>query len=205
MSRFTAIHTKTTLFFAGVLAVALLSVCLAHLISGKVQAASAWTLLQRDEPGYVVVMRHALAPGTGDPPGFKLGDCTTQRNLSAKGREQAVQIGKAFRSRKVRIARVLSSQWCRCLDTARLMNLGKVESFPALNSFFNASSREAKQTAEVRRFIVKNRSTRGVTVMVTHQVNITGLTGIVPQSGESVVLRSNNKGEVKVVGRLLDL
>lgn len=203
MSRSTATPPRITFFVAGVLASALI-VCFTQLnFSGKAQAASAWTLLQRDEPGYVVVMRHALAPGTGDPPAFKLGDCTTQRNLSTKGREQAVQIGKAFRSRKIKIARVLSSQWCRCLDTARLMALGKVESFPALNSFFNASSREAKQTAEVRRFIVKNRNTRGVTVMVTHQVNITGLTGIVPQSGESVVLRSNNKGQVKVVGRLL--
>lgn len=171
----------------------------------QAETPSAWTLLQRGEPGYVVMMRHALAPGTGDPTFFRLGDCSTQRNLSALGRSQAVQIGKACRRLKIRITRVLSSQWCRCKDTARLMNLGSVESFPALNSFFNASSREAKQTAEVRRFIVNNRNTQGVIIMVTHQVNITGLTGIMPQSGESVVLRANEQGQVEVVGRLLAL
>lgn len=171
----------------------------------QAQPPSVWTLLQRNERGYVVMMRHALAPGTGDPASFKLGDCSTQRNLSDVGRKQAVQIGKAFHSRNIRIARVLSSQWCRCLDTARLMNLAKVEPFNALNSFFNAPSSEAKQTAEVRRFILNNRNTQGVTVMVTHQVNITGLTGIVPQSGESVVLKANEQGQVEVVGRLVAL
>ena len=171
----------------------------------QAQPPSVWALLQRNEPGYVVMMRHALAPGTGDPASFKLGDCSTQRNLSNVGREQAAQIGKAFHSRNIRIARVLSSQWCRCLDTARLMNLAKVEPFEPLNSFFNAPSREAKQTADVRRFILSNRNTQGVTVMVTHQVNITGLTGIVPQSGESVVLKANEQGQVEVVGRLVAL
>ena len=171
----------------------------------QAQPESAWALLQRGDPGYVVMMRHALAPGTGDPANFKLGDCTTQRNLSSEGREQAVRIGKAFRSRNIRISRVLSSQWCRCKDTAKLMNLGKVEAFAALNSFFNASSREGGQTAEVRRFILNNRDIPGVTIVVTHQVNITGLTGIVPQAGESVVLRANEQGQVEVVGRLLAL
>ena len=171
----------------------------------QAQPPSVWALLQRNEPGYVVMMRHALAPGTGDPASFKLGDCSTQRNVSNVGREQAAQIGKAFHSRNIRIARVLSSQWCRCLDTARLMNLAKVEPFEPLNSFFNAPSREAKQTADVRRFILSNRNTQGVTVMVTHQVNITGLTGIVPQSGESVVLKANEQGQVEVVGRLVAL
>lgn len=121
------------------------------------------------------------------------------------GREQGVRIGKAFRSRKIRIVRVLSSQWCRCKDTARLMNLGKVESFPALNSFFNDRSREAEQTTKVRCFIVNNRNTQGVTIMVIHQVNITRLTNVVPQQGESVVLRVNEQGQVEVVGRLLAL
>ena len=162
-------------------------------------------VLERDEVGLVqrvVMMRHALAPGTGDPPSFKLGDCSTQRNLSAEGRKQAVQLGKEFRDRNIRIARVLSSQWCRCLDTAKLMDLGKVEPFPALNSFFQNPSMEAKQTAAVRQFIINNRNTQGVIVMVTHQVNITALTGVVPQSGESVVLRASEQGQVEVVGRL---
>lgn len=199
------IRIKLVSLIVAVSAIALLlTTCVARPSSdvSQAQSPSAWALLQLDAPGYVVMMRHTLAPGTGDPAAFRLDDCTTQRNLSTEGREQAVRIGKAFRSRKIRIARVLSSQWCRCLDTARLMNLGRVEPFPALNSFFNASSREARQSAEVRRFIVNNRNTQGVTIMVTHQVNITGLTGIVPQSGESVVLRSNDQGQVKVLGQL---
>ena len=196
-----------SLFIAASAVALLVNACIARSSSSVSQAQpeSAWALLQRGDLGYVVMMRHALAPGTGDPADFKLEDCTTQRNLSSEGREQAVRIGKAFRSRKIRIARVLSSQWCRCKDTARLMNLGKVEVFAALNSFFNASSRESGQTAEVRRFILSNRNIPGAIIMVTHQVNITGLTGIVPQEGESVVLRANKQGQVEVVGRLLAL
>lgn len=198
------IPISLTLPIVGAIAIALLVACLARPSLNEVsqaQTPSAWTLLQRGGSGYVVMMRHALAPGTGDPASFRLGDCTTQRNLSALGREQAVRIGNAFRSRNIRIARVLSSQWCRCKDTARLMNLGEVEPFLALNSFFNDRSTEARQIAEVRRFIASNRNTQGVTIMVTHQVNITGVTGIVPQQGESVVLRANEQGQVEVVGQ----
>ena len=192
------------LLVAGTLAIALLVICFAQfsLNASQVKSSSAWASLQQGKPGYVVLMRHALAPGTGDPPSFKLEDCSTQRNLSTEGRKQAVQLGKEFRDRNIRVARVLSSQWCRCLDTAKLMNLGKVDPFPALNSFFQNPSMEAKQTAEVRRFIVNNRNTQGALVMVTHQVNITALTGVVPQSGESVVLRASEQGQVEVVGRL---
>lgn len=89
-----------------------------------------WTQM-REKTGYVVLLRHAqTVPGTGDRPGFKLDDCATQRNLSEEGREQARQIGKAFRDRRIPINRVLSSQYCRCLDTARLLNLGEVNPSP---------------------------------------------------------------------------
>ena len=199
------IHFRSVPLILAVSAIALLvTACVARLSSNVSQAQpeSAWVLLQQGDPGYVVMMRHALAPGTGDPAEFKLGDCATQRNLSSEGREQAARIGKAFLRRNIRIARVLSSQWCRCLDTARLMNLGRVEAFAALNSFFNASNRDVGQTASVRRFILNNRNIPGVTIMVTHQVNITGLTGIVPQAGESVVLKANKQGQLEVVGRL---
>lgn len=198
------ISINLTLPVAGVVAIALLVICLAQfsLNASQAKSPSAWASLQQGKPGYVVMIRHALAPGTGDPPDFKLGDCSTQRNLSAKGREQAVQLGKEFRDRNIRIAKVLSSQWCRCLDTAKLMNLGKVEPFPALNSFFQNPKMEARQTAEIRKFIISNRNTQGAIIMVTHQVNITALTGIVPQSGESVVLRASEQGQVGVVGRL---
>ncbi len=161
-----------------------------------------WSLLQRGESGYIVMMRHAFAPGTGDPPNFRLEDCSTQRNLSAEGRAQAVRMGEAFRRRNIQVARILSSQWCRCLETARLMNLGTVEAFPPINSFFSQARKEAAQTTEVRKFIADNRNTKGAIVMITHQVNITAVTDVVPQSGESVVLRANQQGQVELVGRI---
>ncbi len=163
-------------------------------------SSATWSLLQQGDRGYVVMMRHALAPGTGDPPNFRLEDCSTQRNLSAQGRAQARRIGEAFRRRGVKVARVLSSQWCRCLETARLMNLGAVEPFAPLNSFFRDRSAQTRQTTEVREFIAANRNTFGAIILVTHQVNITALTDIVPQSGESVVLRANEQDQVEVIG-----
>ncbi len=166
------------------------------------QTQAGWQLLQRGETGLVVAMRHAIAPGTGDPANFKLGDCSTQRNLSAQGRTQAQQIGAEFRNRNIKIARVLSSQWCRCLETAKLINLGKVEPLRALNSFFSDSSQEARQTATIRKLIVDNRNTKGAVIMVTHQVNITAITNIVPQSGEAVILKSDGQGKIKIVGRI---
>lgn len=170
----------------------------------QAQPASGWALLQQGKPGYVVLMRHALAPGVGDPASFRLNDCSTQRNLSAAGRSQAKRIGEAFRRYNVRVSRVLSSQWCRCLETARLLNLGPVEAFAPLNSFFQDRSTEAKQTAQVRRLIVNHRKQAGVLILVTHQVNITALTGVVPQSGESIVLQANDRGQVRLLGSLPD-
>ena len=161
-----------------------------------------WSKLQRGESGYVVMMRHTLAPGIGDPPNFRLSDCSTQRNLSAEGRAQAVRMGEAFRRRNIRVAKILSSQWCRCLETANLMNLGPVEPFEALNSFFSQPRTESKQTAQVRRFIIDNRDTQGVIVLITHQVNITAVTDFVPQSGESVVLRASQHDQVELVDRI---
>ncbi|MEM6713533.1 MAG: histidine phosphatase family protein [Cyanobacteria bacterium P01_C01_bin.147] len=149
-----------------------------------------WEQLQ--EPGdtlYVVLIRHALAPGTGDPTNFQLTDCTTQRNLSAAGRSQAQQIGQAFHDRHVVVQQVLSSQWCRCLETAELMDVGTVEPYPPLNSFFRDRSTAEAQITAVKQYLLSQADHPGVTIMVTHQVNITGLTDIVPQSGEAVVLQ----------------
>ncbi|MBM0742045.1 histidine phosphatase family protein [Phormidium sp. CLA17] len=163
---------------------------------------AAWKLLQQAKPGYVVLMRHAEAPGTGDPANFQLKDCSTQRNLSASGRAQAAKIGQAFRDRAIPIAKIFSSQWCRCLDTARLLNLGAVEPFPALNSFFQNSNREPRQTATIRQWIKNKSSQKGVSILVTHQVNITALTNIFPRQGELIVLNTTADGTIKVVGRI---
>ncbi|WP_218776777.1 histidine phosphatase family protein [Nostoc sp. T09] len=164
--------------------------------------AQIWSRLRQGR-GYVVIMRHALAPGIGDPPDFRLNDCSTQRNLSNEGRKQAIRIGKAFRSRKIQVSRVLSSQWCRCLETAKLMNLRKVEPFPTLNSFFSNYKTQSQQTAQLRQFILNNRNTPGVIVMITHEINITTLTSdIYPKSGDSVVLRAKEQNKIEVVGQI---
>lgn len=163
--------------------------------------AEIWSQL-RQGSGYVILFRHALAPGTGDPANFRLDDCATQRNLSAEGRQQAVRLGDQLRQQRIPVARVLSSQWCRCLETARLMDVGEVEPFPVLNSFFQDRSTEAAQTEQLRQLILDNRETKGVTVMVTHQVNIAAISDIVPQSGAGVVMRASNSDRLELIGQL---
>jgi phosphohistidine phosphatase SixA len=146
--------------------------------------------LQRpEETLYVLLLRHALAPGTGDPAAFRLDDCSTQRNLSEEGRDQARRIGQSLRDRGVTVRQVLSSQWCRCLETAELMAVGEVEPLPALNSFFGDRSTAGAQTAAVQDYLLTEADRPGVIIMVTHQVNITALTEIVPRSGEAVLLQ----------------
>ncbi len=162
-------------------------------------ADSLWTALKQG--GHIALMRHALAPGTGDPAVFRLENCSTQRNLSEEGREQARRIGQAFRERNIAIARVLSSRWCRCLETARLLDLGPVEPFPVLDSFFRRRDKGPQQTAALREFLAAQGSGPSL-VLVTHQVNITALTDIFPRSGEMVVIRPLPEGNLTVLGRL---
>jgi phosphohistidine phosphatase SixA len=155
--------------------------------------------------GHVALMRHALAPGTGDPEHFRLDDCSTQRNLDQTGREQARRTGQAFRERGVEIGRVLSSQWCRCLETAELLALGEVKPFPPLNSFFGARERAQDQTEAVRALLAQADAEGPSLVMVTHQVNITALTGVSPGSGEIVVLRLGGPDIFETIGVLAAL
>jgi len=164
-------------------------------------ASPAWSLELRD--GDVVLYRHALAPGGGDPPGFKAGDCSTQRNLSDAGREQARRIGVALRERlgALPVAAVWASPWCRTLDTARLAFPGQaVQPQAAFASFFEQPEREAASLADARAQLAAWRGP-GVLVVVTHQVNVTGLSGIYPASGEGVALRWA-QGVPRVLGRL---
>jgi broad specificity phosphatase PhoE len=158
-----------------------------------------WDLLRSG--GQVVVMRHASTePGVGDPPGFRLEDCQTQRNLSAAGREEARRLGQAFRARSIPIGQVLSSRWCRCLETARLA-FGTVEPWAPLDSFFNDRSRADAQTQAVRELIAE-RPPGGNLILVSHQVNITALTQLFPAPGEMIVLTPLGNGEFRVAGRL---
>ena len=163
------------------------------------EAAGVWQSLQQN--GHVALLRHAIAPGTGDPPEFTLRDCTTQRNLSATGRRQAAAIGERFRENGIPVAQIFSSQWCRCLGTARLLELGPVLELPLLNSFFRHFERRQPQTAELKAWLAAQ-DLAGPTVLVTHQVNITALTGVYPASGELVVIEVGERGEIRVVGTL---
>ena len=140
----------------------------------------------------VLLMRHATAPGVGDPDRFKLGDCGSQRNLSTQGRAQAERIGTALRSAGLGTLGVWTSPWCRCQDTARLLGLAAPQVVPALGSFFQGYTEESVQTAATMNLLTQ--APAGPLLLVTHQVNITALTqgAVYPRSGELVaVLRKN--------------
>ena len=154
--------------------------------------------------GVALLMRHATAPGNYDPEGFRIGDCSTQRNLSAEGREEARRIGAHLKSLGLAPGQVLTSQWCRCRDTAALA-FGGARDWPALNSFARAHESEARQVAEVLARIAEIKPGDKPLVLVTHQVMITAVSGIFPQSGEVVVVapaRKDGKASVTVLGSL---
>ncbi len=159
-----------------------------------------WALLRAG--GQVVMIRHAATdPGVGDPPGFRLDDCATKRNLSAAGREEARRLGAALRVRGVPIGRVLSSQWCRCLETARLA-FGTLEPWPPLDSFFDDRGRQPTQTEAVRT-LVAGPPDDGNLILITHQVNIAALTGIQVSPGEIIVVSPTGNGTFRIAGRLM--
>ncbi|MFK7889471.1 MAG: histidine phosphatase family protein [Granulosicoccus sp.] len=148
---------------------------------------SAWQLLQTGEA--VAIMRHALAPGGGDPAGFSLDDCATQRNLSDEGRKQATDAGELLRSKGISAAQVLTSQWCRCEETARLLDVGTVTPAPMLNSFFQNRSTAEEQTQQLIEALQNWAKAPGtVRVLVTHQVNISALTSEFARSGEILIV-----------------
>ena len=152
----------------------------------------AWNLSQ--EGNKIILIRHALAPGGGDPAGFKIDDCNTQRNLSKKGINQSKKIGKLFKKNKVPIDKVLSSQWCRCKDTAKYA-FGGYKEFTALNSTFQSpyDKNEGKQLEELYSFVKKWNGKGKNLVLITHYSIITAVTNAVPSSGEIVVADKNFK------------
>ena len=150
---------------------------------------------------HVALMRHALAPGTGDPQNFRLGDCSTQRNLSPEGRSQAARIGTRLKQAGITEADVFTSQWCRCEETAELLGLGHPAPLPALNSFFRDYSRKAPQTEALSAWLADQPLAKPL-ILVTHQVNITAFSGIYPSSGEVVLMRKNADGGFDVAGSI---
>ena len=160
-------------------------------------------LIQQMRAGEVVLMiRHALAPGIGDPDDFKLDDCSTQRNLNEQGRAQARAIGEWLRFRGIDNVKLYSSQWCRCLETARLMNLGPVTPLPALNSFFERPEDREPNLAALRNFILDNTKPGELIIMVTHQVTISGITGKWTDSGHGKLVRPDPTGSIELFGEL---
>ena len=178
---------------------------LLFLLSGSASAqakgdeAALWRSLASGN--HFALLRHAIAPGTGDPENFTITDCTTQRNLSDRGRRQAVEIGNRFRTAGITAARVYSSQWCRCLETAELLALGEVHELPVLNSFFQRYADQEEQTNGLRQWLLEQDMTSPL-VLVTHQVNITALTGIYPRSGELVLVTREQNGDFSVAGTI---
>lgn len=153
--------------------------------------------------GHVAIMRHATAPGTGDPQNFKLDDCATQRNLSEAGRAEARAIGDRFRAEGVKVGKVVTSQWCRARDTATLLGLGPVTEDARINSFFDSPDRASGLSAAAASTAALAETPRSgpVTVFVTHQVNVTAATGVYPASGEIVVAKPTDAG-LEVLGSI---
>lgn len=162
--------------------------------------AAAWDALRAG--GHVALMRHTDAPGgTGDPPGFKLDDCATQRNLSAEGRADAAAIGARVKGEGAAFERVLSSPWCRCLDTAKLMDVGPVEAEQTFSNAFVLSEQRDALTAGARAIVQAWRGP-GTLLVVTHGANIRALIGTSPAQGEIVVVRAGPGGSIEPVGRI---
>lgn len=175
----------------------LLTLCCA---SPATAETAAWDALRA--PGAVAVMRHAYAPGTGDPPGFTLGDCSTQRDLDGRGRAQARAVGDAFRDAGVDFDLILTSRWCRARHTAEEIGMAPIEEFAALDSFFDDRSTAGAQTAAVRARLASTDRDRRL-LIVTHQVNISALTGRGTRSGEVVVIRVAADGSIAPLGSIM--
>ena len=146
---------------------------------------------------HVLLMRHADAPGYGDPAGYVISQCATQRNLGEYGKKQAKAIGAWLSNQGIQKAEVFSSPWCRCVDTASLLNKGPVKIEPSLGSFFDDMSLEKKQTKALEAFIKNElaKQPKAPLILVTHHVNIQAYTGKVVGVGDMVLVKVNKSGE----------
>jgi phosphohistidine phosphatase SixA len=161
-----------------------------------------WDELQGTNPkGYVLLLRHTIAPGVGDPENFKLNDCSTQRKLSQVGRDDAKAVGDWLKRRDIKISRVESSRWCRAKQTAQLLGIGKVRLNSNLDSLFDSQDpAKAIQTVRVKKQIVDWRNKSGLLVLVGHFINIGAVAGVGVGSGEGVLVKADSKGRITVVG-----
>ena len=194
----TAVRARTSrMLFAATALIALLA---APTISTA--QTDAWALLR--QPGHVAFMRHSDAPGFGgygDPPGFKLEDCATQRNLSEEGRAHARRTGEAFRKLGVVFDRVLSSPWCRCKETALLAIGREAEVFAPLSNLVGRGEHRDAQVKALKAYLAGLDGNTRV-LFITHGIVINALTGVSPASGEMVIVKPGSGGEPNVVARL---
>ena len=168
------------------------------LLVTEVTARSEIVTVKKSISANIVFLRHALAPGVGDPLGFIKEDCSTQRNLNNEGRLQARLIGDYLRQSNIRFSEILTSEWCRCIDTAKELDVGKWKTFSGLNSFFQGHEKKYLVVNKLRKKIKSLKSSDFV-LFVTHQVVITEITGEVPRSGEMVLYNSITKKKSRLM------
>jgi len=168
------------------------------LLVTEVTARSEIVTVKKSISANIIFLRHALAPGVGDPIAFIKEDCSTQRNLNNEGRLQARLIGDYLRQSNIRFSEILTSEWCRCIDTAKELDIGKWKTFSGLNSFFQGHEKKYLVVNKLRKKIKSLKSSDFV-LFVTHQVVITEITGEVPRSGEMVLYNSITKKKSRLM------
>ena len=168
------------------------------LLATEVTARSDIVTVKKSISANIIFLRHALAPGVGDPIAFIKEDCSTQRNLNNEGRLQARLIGDYLRQSNIRFSEILTSEWCRCIDTAKELDIGKWKTFSGLNSFFQGHEKKHLVVNKLWKKIKSLKSSDFV-LFVTHQVVITEITGEVPRSGEMVLYNSITKKKSRLM------
>ena len=152
--------------------------------------------------GNVIFIRHTLAPGfdaKGEPDKFKIDDCSTQRNLNSVGIDQAIELGKIISESGIIFQKIYSSQWCRCMETAKLLKLGNVFPEVSLNSGFRGIYKKEISLAKLSKLLDKLKNMDGLFLMVTHYGTISAVTGIVVDSGGAVAYNANTKSSIEVL------
>lgn len=172
------------------------------LSSNSVLANTAEALQQLKNGQAMLLMRHSLAPGSGEPRNFELHLCPNQRNLSRSGQQQAEQWSQFLRSHGINRATVYSSQYCRALDTGRFMNMGEVQRLPALNNVRLNPENTRTQTAELRRFIQQQQITEQPLIFISHQVNITDFAGGFLRENEAYIIALPLQDRPKILARI---
>jgi len=170
-------------------------ICVTSTCASFANATELSDLLKRSD--HVLLMRHALAPGVGDPAGYKLDDCKTQRNLDSQGRAQAQKTGQWLKAQGVQDALVFTSAWCRCKETADKLGLSVPVQETSLNSFFDDMRQGPQSNVRLQKFIAAQLKSKGdkALILVTHHVNIAELMGENVGSGDMVLVKVNSQGQ----------